>query len=101
MWSSVEVFQIWNTEDKKNRDRAYMCYLFPQIMHHALWFDGYVKTNMLYLMIMQTHGIKKKLDRQGERPPPWHCSKKKPQPSRQRKPPKPRLHPIGTHRNLD
>jgi len=28
-------------------------------MHHALWFDGYVKTNMLYLMIMQTHGIKK------------------------------------------
>jgi len=59
MWISNEVLQIWNTEDKKNRDRAYISCLFPQIMHHALWFDGYVKANMLYLMIMQTHGIKK------------------------------------------
>ena len=38
-------------------------------MHHALWFDGYVETNMLYLMIMQTHGIKKNSTGEGKAAP--------------------------------
>jgi len=36
----------------------------------------------------------------GGRLPPRHCTKKKSQPSRSRKPPEPQCHSIGLHRNL-